>query len=224
MSTVGQHISAIRGLLNVFSEAEVPYSAEFIYHHLKAVSAYFTRQKYDRTNTINYQNFRFYPVPTERANPSNCGCVGGCEFLVTQDEMPEMLLTRGGPLLFVRTLDQVSIPYVDFSYAPSLMHDEIFKNKILYSLLNKKIVLHNTDLKRPKAILVGGYASDPTQWTGVRTCDDDGGNTGSVCNNFLDAEMPIDSDLVDVIYSQTIQKLRTGGQPSDRINEGSNLP
>lgn len=222
MSTIGKHIAVIRGMLNTFSETEAPYSAEAIYMHLKASAAAFTRQKYDRTNVMNYQNFRNYAIATEPTDLVNCGCAGGCQFLVTTQEIPEMLMVRSGPLLYVKTLGMVDIPYVDFAYAPSLQYDEILKNKIVYSLFNKKIVLHNTDLKRPRAIVVGGMAADPAAWVGIRTCDQDGNNTGVACASIMDAEMMIDADLEDLIYTQTVQKLRTGGQPSDRTNEGSN--
>ena len=221
MTTVGIHIAAIRGMLNEFSETEVPFSDEYIYYHFRSIAQTYTRQKYDKTNVSNYQNFQFYPVPTVSANLIDCGCVGLCKMLQTKVKVPKMLMTRMGPLMFVRTLDHTDIPYIDMAFVSSLKYDPVKATKMHYSVLDQKIILHNPpDPTRPKAILVGGFTVDVTEWVAVKICDDDGGNETSICDSVLDMPMPIDEELIELIYARTKQQLLN--MPiSDRTNDGA---
>ena len=219
---LGKHIAAIRGELNAYSETETPFTDEFIYVHLLANAAYYTRQKYDKTNKINYQNFRFYRLATQKAPIIDCdGCLPDCEYLRTVYPIPEMLLSRNGIMLTVRTIDFKEIPQVEMSYADAIKYDLTRKGKLHYSLVNNYIVLHNSDGRRPKAILVAGYAADPTKWLDVAECDNDGGNPQPVCVSVYDIDLPIDKDLQKVVYEETIRTLRAGMVPGDRINEGN---
>lgn len=218
MSSIGIHIAAIRGMLNKYGETDVPYTDEAIYHHLSITSAYFMRQKYDKTNVINFQNIKYYPIQTERGSLVDCGCITNCDVLKTKYKIPRMILTRNGPLLQIRTLDMKEIPYVDMNFLSGLEYDEVRKGKIHYSLINGYPHLHNTDLVRPKAILVGGIAVDPTEWKDVKICPGD--VEEDVCTNVYDIDMSIDEDLADAIYTQVFQKL-VGKFPDDRVNQGT---
>lgn len=219
MSSIGTHIAAVRVMLNKYSETEVPHTDEAIYHHLSTAAAYFMRQKYDKTNVVNFQNIKFYPIRTERGSLVDCGCVGACEVLKTKYTIPRMIVTRSGPILQVRTLDMKEIPYVDMNFISGLEYDETRKGRIHYSLINNTIYLHNTDLSRPKAIFVGGIAVDTTQWKDVKICPD--GDEVDVCARVFDLDMPIDEDIVDAVYTQVVQKL-VDKSPDDRVNQGSN--
>jgi hypothetical protein len=220
---LGKHIAAIRGRLNAFGETESPITDEFIYIHLSANAGYFTRQKYDRTNKINYQNLKFYRLATKKAPIIDCGdCIPECEYLRTVYTIPEMLLTRNGILISVRTIDHKEIPQIDMSYSKALDYDQTRKGKLHYSIVNNYIVIHNSDGKRPKAILVAGYAADCTLWKNISECDNNGENPTPTCTDIFELEFPLDKDLQKVVYDATVEELTRGVAPGDRINEGDN--
>lgn len=108
------------------------------------------------------------------------------------------------------------------SYVSAAKWDVVYKGKPMYSIVDKRIIIWNGNTTRivPKAILVSGYFEDPTEWAGLEICDSNGNGNGVACTDALDAEFPIDDDLVDAAYTMVLDKLRlTLSVPADRINQ-----
>lgn len=219
--TIAEHVAALRALVNQYSEDEAPYSDEFLYHLFKSAANLLVLRKREKSNTLPIWDMRYFCVGTESGTAHDCGCTGaGCNVLKTVYEIPKPLQGRYRPYLKVSTLDHQEIPYIDPNAVSSYQYDQMRKNKIHYSFLNKHIVLWGTDLKRPKAILVGGYFEDISEWAGKQVCDADGNTTSASCYSIYDDEYPLDVDLVDTAYQLVLEKLRLPLQiPSDRINE-----
>lgn len=219
--TIAEHVAAIRNLINQFADDEAPYSDEFLYHLFKSAANLLVLRKREKSNTLPIYDMRYFCVGTEKSTAHDCDCVGaGCEILKTIYDIPKPIQGKYRPYLKVTTLDYEEIPYMDLSALKAFQYDPIRKGKIHYSFLNKHIVLWGTDLKRPKAILIGGYFEDISEWANKKLCDSNGNTTGSNCYSIYDDEYPLDVDLVDTAYQLVLEKLRLPLQiPADRINE-----
>lgn len=219
--TIAQHVAALRGLINQFSDDETPYTDEFLYHLFRSAANLLVLRKREKSNTLPIWDMRYFCVGTESGVAHDCNCVGaGCNVLKTIYEIPKPIQGKYRPYLKVTTLDNNEIPYIDLNSVEAYQYDQIRKNKIHYSLLNKRVVLWGTDLKRPKAILIGGYFEDISEWAGKQLCDADGNSTSASCYNIYNDDYPLDIDLVDTAYQLVLERLRLPLQiPSDRINE-----
>lgn len=221
--TIAEHVAAIRAMINQFAEDEAPYSDELLYHLFKAAANTLVIRKREKNNTIPVWDMRYYCVGTEKGTAHDCDCIGaGCDVLKTIYEIPKPVQGKYRPYIKIMTLDHQEIPYVDISAVKALSFDPMRKGKIHYSFLNKRVVLWGTDLKRPKAILIGGYFEDVTDWATKSICDNNGNPTSQNCYSIYEDDFPIDMDLIDSAYQMVAAKLSMTLQiPSDRINETS---
>lgn len=221
--TIAEHVSALRSLVNQFAEDEAPYSDEFLYHLFKSAANMLSLRKREKTNTIPVWDIRYYCVGMEEGTAHDCNCIGaGCKVLKTVYDIPKPLQGRYRSYLKILTLGHEEIPYVDPNTVSSVLYDPVRKGKIHYSFLNQRIVLWGTDLKRPKAILIGGYFEDITEWAGKSICDSNGNITSQPCYSVYNDDFPLDGDLVDPAYKIVLDNLRLTLQiPADKINETS---
>lgn len=219
--TIAQHVAAIRGLINQFADNETPYTDEFLYHLFRSNANLLVLRKRERSNTLPVWDMRYFCVGTEKTTVHDCGCIdAGCNVLKTIYEIPKPIQGKYRPYLKVLTIDQQEIPYIDPNAVSAYQYDPIRKNKIHYSFLNGHIVLWGTDLRRPKAIMIGGYFEDISEWAGKQVCDSSGNATSASCYNIYDDEYPLDIDLVDPAYQLVLERLRLALQiPDDKINE-----
>ena len=222
--TIGQHIAAIRGIINQHGETETPFSDEFIYHHFSVVAAKLTKQKYDRNRVFNAFNWKYYCVALERGNVHGCGCIGaGCEVLISKFKIPNPIMGRSMPFLRVMTVDHRDMAYINPSASGAISLDPIRRNKIHWSIVNGFLVLFGANVSAliPRAILIGGFFEDPTAWSDINACSPEGEELESTCYTIKDDDFPIDADLVFDAYQLTI---RQTGIPltieQDRTNDG----
>lgn len=207
--TIDQHISAIRGLLNNYTERETPLSREFIYHHLRVVAAMLIKQKYDRTKIRNPFNNLYYCIPLEVGKVYDCPCINvGCDVMRSVDLLPAPIMGRSAPMIRLATLDHHDIGYIEPSIADSLGTDPVRKGKLHYSIVGGRLIIWNSNprTKTPKAVLIGGYYEDPTQWVDITACDNNGDPAGN-CYNISQDDFPIDADLVSNMYDIVVRRL-----------------
>jgi hypothetical protein len=225
--TIGQHVAALRGLIRQFSESEVPFSDEFLYHLFRAAANSLTRQKLDKNNKMASWVTDFYCIPTEVGKVHGCGCIkAGCDVVKSKDPIPKPMRGRYRDYIKVSTIDGESVGYVDALSWKSIQYDLMRKDKLHYSFVNKHIILWNADIKnmRPKAIVVSGYWEDPSEWSSITSCDGNGTSTNQSCFNVYESDYPIDSDLVDSAYSMVLDKLRVPlSIPEDKRNQTNQL-
>lgn len=222
---IGEHIAAIRGMLNQYKETEAPMSDQFIYHHFAVVCAMLTKQKYDRNKIFNPFNLRYYCVSMEAGLVHDCGCIGaGCNVLKTRIVVPTPIMGRTRPYMRVMTVDHVDIPFIHSSIAGSIALDPIRKNLIHYTIIGSHVVLFGANVQSliPRAILVGGFFEDPTAWATIQACSPTGTELETTCYSVDNDEYPVDADLVSNAYQIVMQRLGvTITIPTDRENEGN---
>ncbi len=220
---IGEHIAAIRGMLNQHKETEAPMSDQFIYHHFAVVCAMLTKQKYDRSKIFNPFNLRYYCVSLSAGLVHDCGCIAaGCNVLKTNIIVPAPIMGRTSPYIRVMTVDHVDIPYIHPSIAGSVDLDPIRRNRIHYSIVGSRIVLFGANVVAliPRAILVGGFFEDPTTWATIQACSPSGDDLETTCYSLDTDEFPVDADLISNAYQIVLQRLGvTITIPTDRDND-----
>lgn len=222
---IASHISSMRNILNKFGEDTTPYSDQFLYHLFATAASRLMGQRYGTNRKISNWNTGYFCIALERGTVHNCDCLPSCDILKTKYDIPKPIPAKGGDMIKVFTLDHREISYIDPQVAYTLQYDEVRKNKMHWSMVDKRIVLWNADTKyvTPKAILISGYWEDPSEWTNVQYCDENGDDQG-VCFNIRTTEFPLDADLTLTAYEMALNPLKvTLNVPNDRVNEGKDV-
>jgi hypothetical protein len=225
--TIGQHIAALRGLIRQFSDAETPFTDEFLYHLFRTSANLLMSRKMDKNNNMSTWLSDFYCMKLVPGKVHDCDCIdAGCDVLKTEHPVPKPMRGKYRDLIKVLTINNDPVGYVDASTWTSVQYDPVRKNKLHFSMVNGHIIIWNADVTRvrPKAIFVTGYFEDPVEWSKISACDINGEETGNSCFDIYTSEYPIDSDLVDAAYSLVLDKLRLPLQiPEDKRNQSSAL-
>lgn len=219
--TIAQHVSALRGLIQGFSETETPFTDERLYHLFNAAALRLVKQKMDKSFKTSDWNTKVFCIALESGTIHNCSCLPSCTVLKSVHPIPRPLTSRSRDLLKVHTLDHRDIAYLNPSTYYTYQWDEVRVNKLSYSIIDDHIVLWNADPENivPRAILVSGYFEDISAWSGLEACDAEG-NPDGVCFDMFTEDYPLDNDLVDPAYRMVLELLRLPVSiPQDRINE-----
>jgi hypothetical protein len=221
--TIGQHVAVLRGLIRQHTDSEVPFTDEFLYTLFRTSANYLIRQKFDKYNKMPQWNVEYYCIGMEPDYVHDCDCIGaGCLVMKTKFKIPKPMQGKFRDYVRVMTLDHRDIGYVHPSSASVVNFDPVRKGALHFSFVNKHIVLWNSDVERqrPKAILIGGYFEDPSEWAGIDICDNDGNPTGVACFDIQTSDYPVDTDLVDGAYNMVLDKLRLPlAIPADNLND-----
>ena len=225
MSTVNTHISAIRALINKYSEAGTPYTDEFLYHLFSTAASRLMRQRYGNNRKTNNWDVSYYCIALEKSQLADCANLPQCSVLRTKCKIPKPITGKYTDLLKVYTIDHREIPFVVAEASFALKYDDILKDSLAWSMMNQHIIIWNgnTDKVIPRAVLVGGYFEDPTEWAAI-PCADETGLDKDYCYNIKQSAFPIDSDLVAPAYQMTLQMLGIMLQsPNDRQNNSNDI-
>lgn len=209
------HVYAIKNLLaNGPASDDFSISDRLIAHQLKITRARLTEQKIDKYHFISEQSYQDLCVDLIEGNYHDCcdGPVLDCTILKSSIELPKFLNSRWGNHLKVtdltgRTIREFNLTQQRYSkYALSPVEE----GWLLHN--NRLFVLNNKDLTK---ILVNALFNDPEEIANIN-CTQDATN----CTGYLEAEFPIDSDLIDAMYDLTLRKLlNTIGIPQDLEND-----
>ena len=225
MSTINTHISAIRALINKYGETDTPYTDEFLYHIFSTASARLMRQRYGNNRKTNSWDVSYYCIALEKAQLADCINLPQCSVLRTKCKIPKPISGKYTDLIKVYTIDHREISFVVPESAYALKFDDILKDNLAWSLINQHIVIWNGDIDKviPKAVLIGGYFEDPTEWAAI-PCADETGLDKDYCYNILQSAYPIDSDLVNAAYLIALETMGLAIKtPNDRRNDGNEI-
>ena len=218
--TLSKHVFAVKNTLSRgVSSKDFSFSNRLIAHHLQVSRALLTERKADKYHFISEQSYQSLCITLELSQFHNCCDMpdSKCKVLKSTIEIPKFLNTRWGNFLKVMDLEGNVIPEISktserlsvFGLVPQqegwFMHDNrlyIVKTKVLVK------VLLNALFDDPEAVHEMNCASTPENG----------------CTDFMDVPFPIDSDLVDPMYTLTEQRLmRAYSIPQDRENDGADI-
>lgn len=220
---IAQHIAILRGLLNKYSETETPYTDEYLYKLFTTAAARLIRQREERNHKQSDWNTPLYSIGLQADTIHGYGCLPGCTVLRTKYKIPKPVTARHKDLLKVYTLDMHEIPYINPADNKTLQYDEVRKGKLHYSIINEYVYIWNGDAANivPRVILVSGYFTDPSDWSNIQACDEEG-NEVAACFDIFTTDYPLDEDLAYPAYQMVLQLLNITIQlPDDRQNQSA---
>ena len=222
--TIGKHISAIRNLIRQHSDDSM-YENEFLYVLLNNANATWLKRKLDNNEKVNDWNWPSYCVELEAGLSHDCSCVPvGCTVLKTKYKIPKPLLARNRQLLKVFTLDGTEINLTTEEKLRASKYDEVKSGKLAYSVYNQKIIIWNGDTARiiPRAIVIKSLSVDPTEWSTVEMCSENGTPSGSYCFDIDVSKYPMDEEYATLVYDMVLKQLGFSLQiREDRTNNAN---
>lgn len=200
------HVYAVRNILSKGTASkDTSFSLRLIAHYLNVARALLTEQKADKYTYISEQSFQSLCVPLELGSFHNCCDYPGanCQVLKSVSPLPKFLNTRWGDFAKVMTLSGEVIskgsPTMNKYAAYTVSNNPPKASWFIHD--NHLFVLNNKFLE---VILLNSLFDNPTEITQLN-CS----NTGDVCEDWLDAEYPIDPDLISPMYQLTLQFFTT---------------
>jgi hypothetical protein len=221
--TLGTHVYALRNLLSKGpSTDDSSFSLRLIAHYLNVARALLTEQKADKYTYISEQSFQSLCIPLTSGTFHGCCSVTDidCKIFKSVSPIPKFLNTRWGDFVKVMTLLGETISkgsmtmnkYAAYTVTNSTPKTAWFINdNHLYIINNKNLEL----------VMLNSLFSDPIEVTSLNCAP---GTTGTgVCGDWLDAEYPIDPDLVSPAYNMVLQFFRTSMSlpPNDTSNDAT---
>lgn len=219
--TLKYHIYALRDLISKGTTSDdTSFSLRVIAHYLNVVRALLTEQKADKYTYISEQSFQSLCVPMELGTFHNCCDYPGatCKVLKSVSPLPKFLNTRWGDFAKVMTLSGEVISkgsptmnkYAAFTLTNSTPKESWFIHD------NHLFVLNNTFLE---VVLFNSLFDDPTIVTALNCSS----TNDTECPDWLDAEYPIDPDLVAPAYNMVLNYFLTSFKmpPNDTSNDAT---
>lgn len=217
--TVKEIVSYIRGVIKEHDSSLGPYTDRFLWETFNIAKAdVLSTLRLRRFNYKNPQNYIGFCMELEKGLSHECNCITyGCEVLVTKHELPKFFSGRNTPSLRLYTLGNNQIDIVTENEVQDVLsYDKIYKNKVVASIINNKIVIWNTlDLK---VIRVTALWEDITAISSVQYCNDND-PTQPNCIDVYSVDTGVDKDLVYTIVSDRVMKLLS---PSFQLQEDTN--
>lgn len=204
--TVNEIVSYIRGLLKEHDDSYGVYVDKFLWEtFLIAKAEVYSNLRLRRFNFKNPQNEVGFCIELEQGLSHECGCVTyGCKVLTTKYELPRYFSGRNTGSLKIYTLGNKEIEIVEENeFEEVYKYNDMYKNKILASIINNKIVIWNTlDLK---LIRVKAYWEDITQIDDIQFCSDSSSDPN--CIDVYSLDIGVDKDLLKSIVDVMIDIL-----------------
>jgi len=205
---------------------EIGYSNRWIYFHLLNYRAtlLFQKQERDKLTDLNYQTIPFLEL--EEVPDSDFECVPPlkCILLRTKSILPSTIhlksvtspLNKSGEIIKLSEIDPDTLKYKTASRLPAQIKDTFYYLQNTGS--GVYVYVWSNDPNFMKGIAVKGIFYEPHIVEAMRDC---AGNLDP-CYNYLDAEFPIDPELISVLYDKAISVLiRAKSQVTDLMNNNS---
>lgn len=204
--TVNDIISYIRGMIKDHDDSYGVFTDKFLWEtFLIAKSDVYSNLRLRRFNYKNPQNEVGFCMELERGLSHECGCITyGCEVLVTKYNIPKYFSGRNMPSLKIYTIGNKEIDLVEENEKEEVYkYNDIYKNKILASIINNKIVIWNTlDLK---IIRIKAYWEDITEIDEIQFCSNSDSDPN--CIDVYSMDIGVDKDLLKTITQEIIKLL-----------------
>jgi len=206
-------ISLLRNRVKQFSD-DSHFTDEQLYTEAVLKRNKFQSQRFRKHYNIADDLKAVFCTPMEIANSHDCDCVRvGCKVVKSKYQIPSTLTGRNREQIRVYTLDYKEIFKVSPQEQKTNQLDDVKAGEITYSILNRKIILWNTDIDVErdvfiKGILVEGVWEDETEWEGITLCDEDIDlNSVENCFNLETTKFAIDADLLDYVIDEATSNL-----------------
>jgi hypothetical protein len=204
--TVQEVVSIIRSRIKAYSDdTDYPDKVLWDYFRVRKNNVLADRVL-RRYFTIDQQNYQTICLELEEGLSHECGCITyGCEVLKTIKNLPEYLVGRNMPTLRVMLLDGRIIDAIEEQeYEEVIKYDPILSKKILYSIVNNRVVLWNAP-KTLKAIQVRAIWSDVTELDSVQYCNDNDPTVPN-CINFFDTNIGLQEELISYTIDLVLER------------------
>mgnify|MGYP000156229875 CR=1 FL=1 len=167
---INEIISKLRGLLKAYSD-ETDFTDAYLWSLFCLSRSEILSNKLKRYNFINPSNYKTICLEMEKANAYECGCIElDCTVYKSKNKISDVISGRNiSSLKVYPLLNNKEIDYVDELEIDIYMQDDIFKNKPLYSIINKHIVLYN---KNYPVIQVRAIWGDILKLNEIQYCSD----------------------------------------------------
>ena len=224
MATIGQHIYMLRGFIKQHSD-DTPYTDEYLYDLFAKAAAVINERKASDFRKRSPWNMSTYCIGLCVALSHDCPCIPvGCKVLKSVYEIPKPIISRNRDLIWLRTLDYTEIPYVEAEEVFFRQYDLSFRNKLMFSIFNRRVIIWNaaiSDVKfKPKVIQVTGLFEDPSKWSAVQYCNNDGEEQGE-CYDVWSDDFPLDANYDMLAYQYVMEALKIPIQLTDDTTNDS---
>lgn len=193
---------------------EIGYSNRWIYFHLLNLRATLLYQKYkqNKVSELNYQTIPFLSLGEVSSEHIKCVPPMKCILLKTESTLPSFIhlksittpLNQSGEVVKLTEIDPDHIKYKLESRLPAQLKD------CYYYLQNTGNGVHvyvwSNEPLFTKGLAVKAIFYEPHIVQSIIDC---AGNLDS-CYNYLEAEFPIDPELLSSLYSMALQALLKG--------------
>lgn len=176
-----------------------------IYNKILTVRNKLIREQSNKKQKINQWNYQTLScVELEKAPLHECNCISSCEVLKTKQKFPKPLTNLNSHLIDSVTSLNGSIIYSEINWT-----EKKYKNNNKYTSEKpdyyiKNDYLYVTHKSSSKIISVTAIFEDPFKAAEYPSyC----GNTSNECDNFLDKDFPIDSNMIENLIQISSQEL-----------------
>jgi len=205
--TVKEIISYMRGMIKEHDSSLGSFTDKYLWETFSIAKAdVMANFRLRRFNYKNPQNYKGFCMELEKGLSHECNCITyGCEVLVTKYELPKFFSGRNTPSLKLYTLGNKQIDIVTENEVQDVLsYNKIYKDKIVASIINNKIVVWNTlDLK---VIRVVGLWEDITKIGPIQYCSDTDSSQPN-CIDVYNTDIGVDKDLVFTIVRERVLPL-----------------
>jgi hypothetical protein len=213
METIAKHIGRLRNLINQQSD-DSDMTDEYLYALLRDAKAILQKRKADSFHKLSEWDYQEYCIALCKDKAHNCDCIDvGCDVLKSKYPIPRPLIGRNREVISIKTLGGQTLSFASEEDVIQNKTDDFKKDKPAYWIDgDNKLVIWNT--LAWKAIRVRGIFNDPTEWSDIKFCNEDGEEQGP-CYDITDSEFPIDPSLHVPMYEIVLKALSINLQTLD---------
>lgn len=229
MSTIGQHISNIRGLIKEYGRTTESYTDQFLYELLKGARSKVIEKVSKSFNHVSEWNWNTYVIQVQKATPAELECVPSylldedCHVLKSVCKIPRALKGRNKSLFNASTISGLPIEIYNEQEWDIYKRDKIKSKLLSASIINGHLYIWNNS--KLKFVKVHGVFEDPTEWADCPMCNPSN-NTISTdsCFNIKTDEFSLDEDYKIDAYKIVLELLQIPlSLPQDESNDSKHL-
>lgn len=186
-------------------------TSRHIYHRLKTTRAKLFSQKAKKKQRISQWNYQTLScVELIKVTGHDCPCIPpvGCSVLRSKYKLPQIISDLNGELIQSVTtiergkkLDRVSLNAVN-----SLKGNKYTSKKLNFFIQDGYLYVISPTF-RLGVLSVVALFEDPVEADKFKSLCDENCTNCTDCENFLDKDFPIDTDLVDTLIQMSVEEL-----------------
>ncbi len=221
--TIGQHISNLRGLINVYGRTKESFTDQALYEFLKTARAKVLEnlaRDFRHISEWNYSTICFKLIKTKA---HNCNCIPDyleqdCLVLKSEITIPQAIRGRNKSLINFFTVGGEKIALYTEQEWMIFKNDDIRSRELAGSIVDGKLIIwNNKKLKVAKLTLL---AADPAVFGDIPVCNNEGEYVTNECYNVYDQDFYLDEELKDAVYRLSLDLMKITLQiPQDQTND-----